>query len=288
MKKSIKCRNIVVLGLIFIIICLTTKFTYANNEEENEITNKEEVTYEINSIIETISEQGLTKSNLSEAVKVYQEVSKQYSNEEIAEILENNKDYLEQQNISSENIEKVTKILKEIDANQLNEALNKVDIEQAIEDIEAGATVQDVIEKTTENMTVTDKADLFFSLLWSANIIRSITIAIVILEIYKIIVRCIIYKKAGRHAWAILIPIYRQVTMLKICGMSPWWLLLLLLPVIGWILLWVVFVASRFMLAESFDKNPGFGFGLWLLWPIFESILAFSKKTKYVGIENEE
>ena len=286
MKKSIKCRNIVVFCVICVVICLTTKFTYATNEEENNISNKHEVSYEINSIIETISEQGLTKSNLSEAVKVYQEVSKHYSNKEIAEIIENNKEYFEEQNISSENIDKISKVLKEIDTKQLNEVLEKVNLEQAIEEIEAGATVQDIIEKTTENMTTTDKADLVFSLLWSANIIRSVVIILIVLEIYKIIVRCIIYKKAGKHAWAILVPIYRQITMLKICGMSPWWLLLLLVPVIGWTLLGVVFVASRFMLAEAFDKNPGFGFGLWLLWPIFESILAFSKMNKYVGIEN--
>ena len=98
--------------------------------------------------------------------------------------------------------------------------------------------------------------------------------------------RCVIYKKAHKKAWAPFIPIYRNIVMLKICGMSPWWLLLLFVPIIGWLLLFVVNVASKFMLAESFGKGTGFAFGLWLLAPIFETILVFSKKIKYVGFEN--
>ena len=69
--------------------------------------------------------------------------------------------------------------------------------------------------------------------------------------------------------------------------MSPCWLLLLLVPVVGWIILWIVSVASKFMLAEAFGKGTGFAFGLWLLAPIFETILVFSKKTKYIGFEDE-
>ena len=69
--------------------------------------------------------------------------------------------------------------------------------------------------------------------------------------------------------------------------MSPCWLLLLLVPVVGWIILWIVSVASKFMLAEAFGKGTGFAFGLWLLAPIFETVLVFSKKTKYIGFEDE-
>ena len=45
------------------------------------------------------------------------------------------------------------------------------------------------------------------------------------------------------------------------------------------------FTMDSKMLAEAFDKTPAFGFGLWLLWPIFESILAFSDNSIYVGVE---
>ena len=83
------------------------------------------------------------------------------------------------------------------------------------------------------------------------------------------------------------IPIYRNVVMLKICGMSPWWLLLLLVPVLGWIILFVISVASKFMLAESFGKGTGFAFGLWLLAPIFETILVFSRKQNTLDLKKK-
>ena len=70
--------------------------------------------------------------------------------------------------------------------------------------------------------------------------------------------------------------------------MNPWWLLLLLVPVIGWIILWIVHVASRFMLAEGFGRGPIFAFGLWLLAPIFETVLVFARKIKYIGFEEIE
>ena len=75
--------------------------------------------------------------------------------------------------------------------------------------------------------------------------------------------------------------------MLRICGMSPWWLLLLLVPIVGWIGLWLVSVASKFMLAEKFGRGVAFSFGLWLLAPIFETILVVSRKIQYIGNEEE-
>ena len=71
--------------------------------------------------------------------------------------------------------------------------------------------------------------------------------------------------------------------MYKVCGITPWVLLLLLVPVIGWFILAIINIYSKFTLAEGFGKGIGFGFGLWLLGPIFEGILAFSKKTRYLG-----
>ena len=121
----------------------------------------------------------------------------------------------------------------------------------------------------------------------STKIIKNFVIALIVLAIYRTLLRCVIYKKAHKKAWAPFIPVYRNVVMLKICNMSPWWLLLLLVPVVGWIILWIVSVASKFMLAEAFGKGTGFAFGLWLLAPIFETILVFSKKTKYIGFEDE-
>ena len=136
-------------------------------------------------------------------------------------------------------------------------------------------------------MSAVEKVNFVMDILLSAYVVKNVLIVLVVLFVYRTLLRCVIYKKAHKKAWAPFIPIYRNIVMLKICGMSPWWLLLLLVPVLGWIILFVISVASKFMRAESFGKGTGFAFGLWLLAPIFETILVFSRKTKYIGFEEE-
>ena len=238
----------------------------------------------VNGVIQSFGEEGLTKDNLLEAITQYKELSKEYTNEDIARIIEENRAEFEQHDISKENIDTMQKVLKNFDEKQINNVLDKLDIDEALSELESGATILELMQKTTENMSAKDKANVLLSIIWSATLVQVFVWLIIAFELYKLIIRAIIFRKAGEKGWAVLIPIYRDVVMLRICGMSPLWLLLLFVPVIGWALLWIVKVASRFMLAEAFDKGAGFGFGLWLLWPIFEGILALSTNCKYVGI----
>ena len=269
----IKLLCITMIIFLSMIICNVKSFAENNSEEK--------IVY----LMQLFEEQGLTKDGLTEAIKTYKDVSKEYTNEEIATMIENNKDKIKSDGQAKENIDNICKVLKNVDKDKLNAIIEKTDMEQVISEVEDGATLLDIVNKTTANMSTREKVSLMVSIAWSANIIRIITRIVIILAIYKLFVRCVIYKKAKKRSWAVLIPIYKDVVMLQICGMSSWWLLLLLVPVVGWIILWLVHVASRFMLAEAFDKRQAYGLGLWLLWPVFESILAFSKKSKYVGIE---
>ena len=43
----------------------------------------------------------------------------------------------------------------------------------------------------------------------------------------------------------------------------------------------VIKIVSRFELSKNFGKKTAFGFGLWLLPVIFDSILEFSNTIKY-------
>lgn len=271
--------------IIFFTININNKIL-ATVENGLDSYSQENIEYTIDSIIQSFEQSGLTKTNLSDAINIYKQMSERYTNEEIVSILENSKNKIENNDEVKSNIDSICKILKTFDQDKLNDIIDKIEIDQVLSEMEGGATLLQVIEKATSNMSATEKVNLMVSILWSANILRTIFIVIVIFEIYKILVRCVIYKKAGKHAWASIIPIYRNVVMLKICGMNPWWLLLLFVPIIGWLILWLVSVASKFMLAEAFNKSEAYGLGLWLLWPIFESILAFSKKSQYVGIES--
>lgn len=60
-----------------------------------------------------------------------------------------------------------------------------------------------------------------------------------------------LYIKAGRQAWEAFIPIYNAIILMKIIRRSPWWTILLFLPIINLIMFPVIWVET----ARSFGKN---------------------------------
>jgi predicted CDP-diglyceride synthetase/phosphatidate cytidylyltransferase len=97
--------------------------------------------------------------------------------------------------------------------------------------------------------------------------------------IFLIAAQWIVYTKAGKPGWAILIPIYNLIVYLEIIG-KPWWhLFLLLIPIYGWFILPIIWIHK---LSKSFGHGVGFTFGLIFLGFIFLPILAFGS-SKYVG-----
>jgi len=60
-----------------------------------------------------------------------------------------------------------------------------------------------------------------------------------------------LYLKAGRQAWEAFIPVYNAIVLMKIINRSPWWTILLFLPIINLIMFPVIWVET----ARSFGKN---------------------------------
>lgn len=95
-----------------------------------------------------------------------------------------------------------------------------------------------------------------------------------------------IFSKAGQPGWASIVPIYNMVVQFKIVGLSPWLLLLYIVPIVNYVAIIVLTAVVAFRLAKSFGKDIGWGFGLWLLPFIFNLILAFGS-SEYVGPNGE-
>lgn len=297
-KKNIR-RLIAIIVLSAILLVVNINVAMAVNEVSSniekykkdstasnyvdDINDEAEVSNAIRNLILTINSEGMNKNLLSQILNLYTQLAKSYTNTEIVEMIEQHRDEFEQNNVKMDNIDSVTNLLKIVDTNKLNKIVSQIDVNEISAKIENGENIQAILNSITGTMTPVEKVNFVMDILLSAQIVKAIAIILIVLFIYRTLLRCVIYKKAGKKAWAPFIPIYRNVVMLKICGMSPWWLLLLLIPVIGWILLFVVSVASKFMLAEAFGKGTGFAFGLWLLAPIFETMIVFSRKTKYIG-----
>jgi len=87
-----------------------------------------------------------------------------------------------------------------------------------------------------------------------------------------------LFVKAGQPGWAVIVPIYNILIMLKIVGRPAWWIVLMFIPIANLIVAIIVTID----LAKSFGKSTGFGVGLLLLGFIFCPILALGS-SKYVG-----
>ena len=92
-----------------------------------------------------------------------------------------------------------------------------------------------------------------------------------------------IYTKAGKPGWAAIVPIYNILVLLEIVGRPWWFLLLMFVPVVNV----VISIMIIFDEAKVFGKGVGFGFGLLLLSPIFNALLAFGDATYKGPIANQ-
>lgn len=223
-----------------------------------------------------------------EVVTMYTELSEQYSNKEIANMVEENKSkIIEKSGIDEQSLERGTTILRSLDTEETKRILKEdLNIEEIQEKLDAGYSIREIVKEMQEQMTTSDKISIATKILWASSIVKTTIAILTILIIYNTIIRWVIFRKANKHGWAAIVPIYNQVTYLKVCNISPWWILILFIPIIGWIIYGILKIFAKFTLAESFDKGIGFGFGLLILGTIFRSIIAINKNIKYVEYEN--
>jgi len=89
----------------------------------------------------------------------------------------------------------------------------------------------------------------------------------------------VLYEKAGKPGWAVLLPFYNILVMLEIIGKPWWWLLLMIIPYIGGI--WAIWSFNLFI--KSFGKTEGYTIGCLFLPFIFLPMLAFGNDTEFMG-----
>lgn len=269
MKKKIITYFISILLIIGLVSSV-----YASNININDI-NKEDLENYL---------KGIENVEVEDIVEMYTDLTKQYTNQEIANMIEENKDeIIEKSGIDEQSLNTGTNVLRSLDTEETKKILKEdLNIEEIQEKLENGYTIGQVVRDIEQQMSTGDKVLIVLKLLLASIIIKIVIISLIILTLYKIIIRWIIFNKAGRHGWATIIPIYNEITYLNVCGITPWWMLVLFIPIIGWLIYGIVKIIARFTLAESFNRGIGFGFGLLLLGVIFEPIIAFNKSIKYV------
>ena len=278
--KEIKSRKIIVTILLISILIITLNLF---NQVEAATTKEEMLKEQTEYYAQNIDVNNITKEDV---LKAYDELSKNYTNEELANMLEEHKDEIKEQGVSEEVIGAGQELLKTTDKDSVREIIEEdIDFDSIKEKMDAGYTPNQVVKEIMQETPTEKKIEIAIKLLLANQIFRVAMISIVILFLYGTILRWIIYRKAGKHGWASIVPLYRQIVMYQICGLSPWLMLLWFVPIFGWIAMFIIAIMKRFCLANSFGKGALFGFGLLILQPIFQSVIAFNSKIEYEGDE---
>lgn len=255
---------------LFKIIMITTIFCLLLSVQINASTN----TSAIEDVISKYKNVNINSISNEEIEEIYNEVLANYTAEELSDMIQENKDKIEEQGISSETIDKGTEFLKTTDDEQIRELIKGTDIKELIQRVQNGESIESAIIKSQKDLNKTMASGA--KVILSSYIVKTILTILGIYILYKIIIRGIIYKKAGKLFISTFIPFYRDAVLFKICGYSPWIILFLLVPIIGWVIYLVYKILMKFELSIAFGHGIGFGFGVWILNPIFESIIAFS------------
>ncbi len=106
-----------------------------------------------------------------------------------------------------------------------------------------------------------------------------IGIGALVFVLLMIISMWVIFSKADQPGFGAIIPIYYNILRFRVAGMSGWWFLSLFIPVLGWII-W--FLIVPFKTADNFGKGFLYALGLIFLPFVFYPHLAFSS-AEYVG-----
>ena len=184
--------------LMILVMVSTVKATNNSIASEIDMNNKEEVSNTIRDLVLTIGSEGMQKNLLSEAINMYTEVTKTYSNEEIAGMIEEHKDEFTQNRIKSEDIDSMVKVLNSFDTEKMKKVLETLDADKIAEKIANGESTQDIIKEITASLSTTEKIGLAVDVILSARIMKTILIIIIAIFVYRTLLRCIIYKKAKR------------------------------------------------------------------------------------------
>lgn len=257
-----------------IIIVASLMFVYMNYAQVHAIENENLVQEKIENYARNIDANNITKEDI---LKIYDEISEEYSPENIADMIEENAKELEAQGLSKEIITAGSNFIRNTDTKSIRNMIeNDIDLEEIKSKLEQGYEPEQILSSIVEETPTQKKIEMFAKILLANKIIRTIITIMIILFIYGTVTRWIIYIKAKKHGWAAIIPLYRQIVMYQVCGLSPWLMLLWLIPIFGWFAMLVIAIMKRFCLAKEFGRGALFGFGLLILPAIFESIIAFN------------
>lgn len=241
------------------------------NVDKNDIKNKDVNAIDVNSI------------DMNEVAGIYKELSEVISNDDIANFIDDNKKTLSEAGANEKLLSTSSTLLKTFDADAVIDIMqNDLDVNKILQSYKNGESLESILLSIMKNTSTGAKIKIACKLLFSNDYFKLVFAFLVVVIIYSVIITGLIFKKVGKPAFSTLIPIYRDIIHLKMCNFSPWLLILVFIPIIGWLALMAIAVISRFELAKNFGHGFFFGLGL-LIFPIFFRTYIALSGDEYIG-----
>jgi len=209
------------------------------NKEDLDNMSKEDIKNSINSI-------DVKSIDINGVLNTYKEISNVISNKDMAYLIEDNKDILTSSGVNKNLVDASVTLFNTFDADAVIEiAQNDLDIEALFKAYQEGASIDSLIISVIDNTSITTSLKIACKLLFANSFFRLLIALFIVVGIYSIFITGIIFKKAGKKSFFTVIPIYRDIIHLKLCNFSPWLLILVFIPIIGWLALMSIAVIRK-------------------------------------------
>ncbi|MCH6232037.1 DUF5684 domain-containing protein [Microbacterium sp. CFH 31415] len=109
-------------------------------------------------------------------------------------------------------------------------------------------------------------------------------LAVAAVYVWTAIALSAVFRKSGEEAWKAWVPVLNVIVLLQLGGLSPWLVLMALVPVLGGIALWVVVVIACYRVNVAFGYGAGMTVLAALLFPVWATVLGFGS-ARWVGAE---
>lgn len=96
-----------------------------------------------------------------------------------------------------------------------------------------------------------------------------------------------VFRKCAQEPWKAWVPVLNLAVLLRLGGLSPWFLLLLVIPVLGQLAVWVVLVIACYRVNTAFGYGAGLTVVAALVLPVWASILGFGP-ARWIGADAAE
>lgn len=91
-----------------------------------------------------------------------------------------------------------------------------------------------------------------------------------------------LFRKAGEPGWQAWVPLLNVAVLLRLGGSTPWLVLLGLVPVVGWVALYVLVVVAAHRVNRSFGLGASMTVVAALVFPVWTSILGWGS-ARWIG-----